>query len=595
MSRSLPRRSLLKSSLGAVAFASSVRAATTVAVNLTPRTPPLPSLFDDSRAEGSEAFAALDRFIPAYLEAKNCPGLTLAVANDNGLIRAKGYGFSDVERQVPVTPDLLFEIGSITKSFVAITLLQLREEGKVDFNRPVLDYLPWLPIRCVYGPIATHHLLTHTSGLPDALGLFSGDPQSRLVQGFKPGEHFHYCNAGFDILGHLISKVDGRPWPVAVKQRVIAPLGMRNTFPVITNDSLAHRAKSYVQRFDDEADYQHSPLVPAANLVFSSAAGSITSTPGDMALYIQMLLRRGSGRNGRILSPDSFTLLSKPQIEAKEFSPTSSYGYGIGVDHIDGHLVLRHTGGMPSFISSIIVDLDAGVGAFSSMNVRHDFRPNPVSIYAVQLLVAQKEGKPLPKPPDLKDPKNVPDAVAYAKIYSSPNGKKIEAIADGNNLYLLIDGRKIALERAEGDVFLSSERPYSELAFQFSRASPPVTSGENDKTTSKPPYAELLWGSEWYTSADYKGARDFPQNPDFLRLTGHYRADSVWASGFKIVWVKGQLMVDGLTPLVPIGANLFRMGSESWSPETVEFLHFADGVPQLLRMSGADCWRVAEG
>jgi D-alanyl-D-alanine carboxypeptidase len=585
----------LKSSLGAAAFASSARAALPVAMSSFPRTLLLPLRLGTTQAEGSEAFAALDRFIPAYLEAKNCPGLTLAIANDKGLIGAKGYGFSDVERQVPVTSDLLFEIGSITKSFVAITLLQLREEGKVDFDRPVLDYLPWLPIQCVYGPIATHHLLTHSSGLPDALGLFSGDPQSRLVQGFKPGEHFHYCNAGFDILGHLISKVDGRPWPVAVKQRVIDPLGMHNTFPVITNDSLGHRAKSYVQRFDDEVDYQRAPLVPTANMIFSSAAGSVTSTPGDMALYIQMLLRHGAAASGRLLSPDSFALFSKPQIEAKEFSATSSYGYGIAVDHIDGHLILRHTGGMPSFISSIIVDLDGGIGAFSSMNVRHDFRPNPVSIYAVQLLVAQKEGKPLPKAPDLPNPKNVTDATAYAKTYSSANGKKIEAIADGNNLSLMIDGRKIALEQTEGDVFLSSERPYSEFAFQFLRAaSPSGALPENAKTTSKPPFAELLWGSDWYTSADYKGVRDFPQNSNFLHLTGHYRADSVWASSFKIVWVKGQLMMDGVVPLVPIGANLFRMGPESWSPETVEFLHFADGVPQLLRMSGADFWRVAE-
>lgn len=593
MSRLFQRRALLKGSLAAVAaaFATSGEAAAPDAAPVRLGTGIVPPPGNDP-GEQNEALDALDRFIAAYLDAKNCPGLTLAIADENRLIRAKGYGFSDLEGRAPVTPDLLFEIGSITKSFIAITLLQLREEGKIDFNRPVLDYLPWLPIQSVYGPIATHHLLTHSSGLPDALGLFSGDPQSRLVQGFKPGEHFHYCNAGFDILGYLISKVDGRPWPTAVKLRILDPLGMRNTFPLITNDTLARRAKSYVQRFNDEADYGRAPLAPAANLVFSSAAGSVTSTPGDMALYIQMLLRRGAGPNSRILSPDSFSMLSKPYIEAKDLSPTASYGYGIAVDRIDGHLVLRHTGGMPSFISSIIVDLDGGVGAFSSVNARHDFRPNPVSIYAVQLLVARKDGKPLPKPPDLPDPSIVTDSALYAKIYTATNGKKVEAIAEGNKLSLSVEGRKIALEQSEPGVFLAAERPYSEFPFLFLPAS---SASAASPAASKPPYAELLWGSDWYASADYKGPRDFPPNSEFMRLTGHYRADSVWASSVKVVWAKGQLLADGVLPLVSIGGSLFRAGSESWSPETAEFLHFVDSVPQLLRLSGSDFWRVTEG
>src|SRR5215831_6723057 len=112
-------------------------------------------------------FPILDKFIEQYLSAMNAPGMALALANSEGIVRVNSYGFADLESKAPVTPDLLFEIGSITKSFVALTLLQLKDEGKLDLGRPILEYLPWLPIETNYGPVTTHHLLTHTSGLPD--------------------------------------------------------------------------------------------------------------------------------------------------------------------------------------------------------------------------------------------------------------------------------------------------------------------------------------------------------------------------------------------------------------------------------------------
>jgi CubicO group peptidase (beta-lactamase class C family) len=98
-------------------------------------------------------FGPLDGFIAEYMGAMNSPGLTLALADTEGKVRTAAFGFSDLETKVPVTPDLLFEIGSISKSFVALTLLQLREEGKLDLERPILEYLPWLPIEANYGVI----------------------------------------------------------------------------------------------------------------------------------------------------------------------------------------------------------------------------------------------------------------------------------------------------------------------------------------------------------------------------------------------------------------------------------------------------------
>ena len=128
-------------------------------------------------------------------------------------------------------------------------------------------------------------------------------------------------------------------------------------------DATARMARSYLPKYDDRLSPRLGEIAPTGLLVFDNAAGSVTSTPADMALYMQMLMKGGAG----VISKESFARFTKPYIEAEDLGPTSKYGYGIGVDHLDGHLILRHTGGMASFMSSITVDLDSGMGAFASI------------------------------------------------------------------------------------------------------------------------------------------------------------------------------------------------------------------------------------
>jgi D-alanyl-D-alanine carboxypeptidase len=532
-------------------------------------------------------FQALDGFISAYMQAMNAPGLTLGLANTGGPVRAVGFGFADLDAKTPLTAEHLFEIGSITKSFVALTLLQLRDEGKLDLNRPILDYLPWLPIQANYGVITVHHLLTHTSGLPDSLGLFGTDPQARLVQGFKPGEHFHYCNAGFQTLGYLTQMLDQRPWSDAVKARIFVPLGMTSSSAVIANDTRARRAQSYVPFFDDLMYERHGRLAPAGNMVMDNAAGSITSTPGDMALYLQMLLRKGQGPGKRIVSEESFGLFTHPYIAAKEFSPTAFYGYGIGIDKLDGRTILRHTGGMASFMSALFADLDGGVGAFASINAQLGYRPNSVAQYAVQTMYAGAQKAPVPPPPELPDPTVIKNAADYANAYVSPDGRKVEVAAEAGRLLLRSDGKTIPLESGDGDAFLAADPSWQRFPLLFVRAESKGVAGDK-----KPPVSELVYGAEWFTNANYTGPKEAPSNPELEPFAGHYRADSLWVTSIRIVQRKGKLWADGTAPLEPLGAALFRLGAEPYGPETVEFFYIVDGKTQMMKFNGQDLWRV---
>src|SRR5215510_15711787 len=127
----------------------------------------VPSVFAQAAAV-QPVFARLDEYIARHMRETGAPGMTLALSNRDGLIRASTYGYADTKAGLKVAPETMFEIGSISKSFVALRLLQLRDEGKLDLNKPIAEYLPWLKINSKFQAITTHHLLSHTGGLPGA-------------------------------------------------------------------------------------------------------------------------------------------------------------------------------------------------------------------------------------------------------------------------------------------------------------------------------------------------------------------------------------------------------------------------------------------
>jgi CubicO group peptidase (beta-lactamase class C family) len=532
----------------------------------------------------------LDAYIAAYMAAMNAPGLTLGLTDTLRTWRTAGFGFAEIDQRVPVTTDHLFQIGSITKSFVALVLLQLSDEGKLDLQKPVLDYLPALPMVTEFGPVTTHHLLTHTSGLPDNLRVFSADPSARLVQGFKPGEHFHYCNAGFDILGLLAVSLDGRPWRVLVDERIFKPLGMSHTRGVITTADRARAAVGYQPFWDDQVYPRHGKLAPAPNLIMDDTAGCIQSTPDDMARYLRMLLNGGKGPEKRIVSDEAFRLFSTPYIKAEEFSPTAHYGYGIAVDTLDGHNVLRHTGGMVAFASSIHVDLDGGVAAFASINAMQGYRPTAVTEYSVRLMRAHREDRAFPAPPQIADPLDVDNAAEYAGAYTAHDHRKLVFTAEGKRLSLVLRDRTVPLQRESGDSFISTAPgSYAMHAFVFGRKEGGNTSDDDAK--KKQPVVEVTYGPEFYAGEKYDGPKVFHVPAEYAAYEGRYNCDSAWGGDSRVYVLKDRLVVDGMV-LTAIGGAMFRLGDEAWSPVTAEFLHVFEGKARLMRLAGADYWRV---
>jgi CubicO group peptidase (beta-lactamase class C family) len=537
-----------------------------------------------------DVFADLDRFVEQFMRDMNSPGMTLVLADREGVQRVATYGFSDLERQRKLNPDELFQIGSITKSFLAIVLLQLREEGKLDFNKPIVEYLPWFRIQSTFAPITTHHLLTHSSGLPGAPEVFPSDPAHKHLAAYAPGQQFHYNNMAYTLLGYLAWTLDGRELPEIFRERIFKPLGMTKSEPAIDFDMRSRMAKNYLPFLSDRPYPRHAALCEAPSIVTTSGAGCLAATARDMGAYIQMIANHGRGPQRNLISSESFALFSKRHIKALEFGPTASYGYGIAVDELDGNPLLRHTGGMVSFMSALQIDPKAGIGGFASVNAQQGYRPNAVVKYAIQLMRARAEGKKAAAAPAPDPEIDVKNAVDYAGRFTGQPGQ-LEFVNEGSRLFLVRAGKKIALERlAEPDHFRANDPSFARFALVFGRRKKPGPEKQGEEAQS--PVVEVNWGNAWYTNSAYDGPREFKVPDPWRSYVGHYRNEDPWTGSLRVVLLKGKLMLDGVTPLEADG-KMFRQRDEPSNTEWIRFGEVINGKCMRLKYSGVDLWRVA--
>ena len=533
-----------------------------------------------------EAYKGLDEYIARHMAEVGAPGMTLALANRNGLLRASEYGFADVKAGIKVSPQTLFEIGSISKSFVAIAVLQLAEEGKLDLNKPVTSYLPWLKIESKFSPFSTHHLLSHTSGL-SGVPLLLRAAGTTLGVSFEPGTNWVYSNVGYDLLGFLIEAVDKKPFADAMRQRVLNPLGMNSSSPVISNEIRERLAVGYAPLQSDRPFPIRGKLGEAPWIEVPEAAGSIAATAHDMGNYLQMLLNNGAGAKGRVLSEKSFELFTKPAFKSPFRGEEASYAYGLWVSETNGHKLLRHTGGMVAFSSVMYADTTDGLAAFASVNAARlpgGYRPIPVVRYALALLSAASAGQELPAaPPPPPLPTLVRNAGDYAGTFtlqssSAPaDDKKLVLISEGDQLILQHAGSRIALETAGRDNFLVKHPDFELFTLRFGREKEVVT--------------EAFHGSSWWMNERYSGSKKFEYPKGWDAFTGHFHSDSPWYGSTRIVIRKGQLLIGGDQPLVEVSPGVFRF-EDDMGVDRVTFDTIIDGRAIHANVAGVDFYRA---
>ena len=290
---------------------------------------------------------SLDAFIHETMAASNVPGLSIAVFDNTGIIYEKAYGIADTD-QTPVTPQTPFQLGSVSKSFAALMILQLADEGKVDLDAPVTRYVPYFKTRDAARSeqITVRQILTHQSGLSTLTGnqlqdndYRGADALRRAVETLarakltaEPGEQWAYSNANYILAAALIEAVTDRRYETAAKTRIFDPLGMTKSYIQMPYGDSLGESMGFVQWFGRPSGQRS---VPGRAWM---AAGGATASVQDLAIYLQAFATQDS----RIIPQKYANALLSAQWQTDD----RTYGYGFGwmYSEIEGRKIIWHSG-----------------------------------------------------------------------------------------------------------------------------------------------------------------------------------------------------------------------------------------------------------
>lgn len=308
-------------------------------------------------------------------------GLAVGVVT-KGSTSFYGHGLADIASNAPITEETVFRIGSITKTFTAIAVMQLSDQGLIDLDVPVNDYLrayKLIPADSAHRPATVRHLLTYTSGLPQCVYLSRafkptlgemvpfGERVPTLAEYYRgalrlvaePGTRHIYSNHGFATLGQVVEDVTGEPLPSYLRAHIAEPLGMEQT-ALVRSDRVGQRlATGYALR-------SRGPR-PVGDLdLITAAGGGIYSTTRDVSLYLTALLGGGGNEHGSVLDAESLSAMLAPQYQPDSRLPGVGLAFYRRV--VDGHLLVEKSGLLPGFASQLCLAPTDGVGVVAFTN-----------------------------------------------------------------------------------------------------------------------------------------------------------------------------------------------------------------------------------
>ncbi len=515
------------------------------------------------------ALAAIAAYAPQAMREQGTPGLSVAITDRTKTLAIVTLGYANRDAGTPVTPQTRFAIGSITKSMTALALLQLHDAGRLDLDASVRRYLPWFAIDSGGKAILVHELLSHTAGIPDDFASEEGYGFDILALRhaktlFAPGSSWSYSNDGYATAGAILARLDGRSWPDAVTARVFDPIGMTGSSAVFTPAAMSNAAVGYQFRDNDRPATENPPLVASPPLDFVDPAGSVLSTPEDMARYMRLYLNGGRTAGGReLLAPATFAAMTHPDrldngkpagspgTELQEWPAFyRSYGFGLSVFDDGGDRLIGHTGGVSGYTACMQMNLTRGFGVIAFANlVEAPLHPCAIVRYAMSVLRAQSLGAALPTPGAAPNPARVANASEYDGTYTGADGSTLRVVGEGERLQLVDGSKTIALYPRGPDVFWADDPKYALFLLAFGR----------DRSKA---VVEMTYGSQWYPNERYRGRRAFAHPASWNALVGRYENTFFGSPAItRVLVVKGRLTFDGTDELTPLPNGDFALGS----------------------------------
>ena len=436
------------------------------------------------------ALEGYDAFLEKTIQDFRVPGLAIAIVKGGEVVYAKGFGYRDVEKKLPVTADTLFAIGSSTKAFTTFTLATLVDEGQLEWDKPVRTFLPGFQM---YDPntsetITPRDLVTHRSGLPrhdlvwyNNNGLTRKDVVERLRH-LEPNEQlrgkWQYNNLMFLTAGYLTEYLTGKSWEDSVRERVFEPLGMtRTNFSVDDSQKDADHALPY-----KEDDDEKIVLMPFRNINMIGPAGSINSSVNDMAKWVKLHLGNGKVGDKQVIGANTLADLHLPQMvmgapaERKELTPPS-YSLGWMVDGYRGHTRVEHGGNIDGFSALVTLLPQDGLGMVVLVNKNGTGTPERVVRHTIdrflkldpidwngEALAEREKGKAAVKEAQAKKEsvkkagtKPAHKIAEYAGDYEHPGYGPLKVAVAGDHLELTYNGITAPLEHWHYEVWNGKE------------------------------------------------------------------------------------------------------------------------------------------
>ncbi len=288
-------------------------------------------------------------------------GLSIALVDDQELIWAQGFGYADVASKVPSKKETLYRVGSISKLFTATAIMQLVEDGKINIDTPIQNYLPGFSIKSRFvnsDPITPRNMMTHHSGLPSGWqkGMWNPNPEQfsevtyKLKDeytAFPPNHVFSYSNLAVSLLGHVLEKVTGQEFPSYMEKILLNPLGMIHSSFFLNPSNTPLLAKGYLKG-------KESKILPLRDL----PAGGLYSNVMDLSRFMKMVFAEGRSGKKEILKPDTLKEMLKPQNDEIPLDLDFKMGLGwflSGLNLRNAGKVAWHSGGTRLFHSQFII------------------------------------------------------------------------------------------------------------------------------------------------------------------------------------------------------------------------------------------------
>ncbi len=433
-----------------------------------------------------DPFAGFDGFLAEIMEDWQVPGVAVGVIRDGEIILAEGFGYRDIENKLPVTEHTTMAIGSNSKSFTVTLMAMLVDEGMIEWDTPVRDYLPDFRLHDEFATteMTPRDLVTHQSGLPRHDNVWYGRAASReeifrKLRYLQPNASFRsryqYQNLMFLTAGYLTERLTGRSWSALIDERVFTPLGM-------------DRSNTSVKDSPDSGDYAFPYMlrdgvlekVPFRNIDNVGPAGSINSNVVEMTAYIQAHIAGGVYNGHRLISQERSAEMQQPQFamqsgsEFAEVGPVS-YGLGLRVGTYRGHKIVQHGGGIDGFISSMSWLPREKIGVMVLTNRSGGMNPVPIMVaYNVydrllglpevdwngrnleeraeqEARAAESEREILAKRVPGTEPSHA--LADYTGTYEHPGYGSMEVAVGGDGLTVSYDDFTLDLEHFHYDVF----------------------------------------------------------------------------------------------------------------------------------------------